>query len=214
MILDLDVLWKKYESSSNTAEFPSLKDECIALDRRLLAWKQSRAPEFLPTEVGNINKAEPEQDVEVGYWPGRVDSYFDLYIAGVWNIFRTAQILLAALIVNLCDKNTEKEVLIEHINAATLLVSEVMSSIPYNLADNIHVFLGDRKKKLGVREPGRTVGGLLLMHPLYIASSVPFLPEVTKGYLRRCLLWIGSEMGIEQATLLATVSKPLCTSNA
>ena len=42
--------------------------------------------------------------VEVGYWPGRVDKYFDLYVASVWNTVRMARVLLHGVprVVDLC----------------------------------------------------------------------------------------------------------------
>ena len=56
-----------------------------------------------------------------------------------------------------------------------------------------------------VVNPGRSVGGLLLMHPIYVASKLPIVPQQMREYLENCLEWIAMYMGIGQASLLAKV---------
>lgn len=207
LILDLDTLWTRYEATWEKQDYRGLLSECVVLNQRFLKWKDSRIPESRPTVVEHIHHPRPGPDVPVGYWPGRVDTYFDLSIAGVWNISRTAQLLLLSMLVTLSYELNDGRASDVYTEAANRLVGDIIASIPYHLTDNLHAFLDDRRLNLGViKERGKTLGGLLLIHPLYIASRVPFLPEDTRQYLKRCLLWIGSNMGVGQATLLAHVS--------
>lgn len=53
--------------------------------------------------------------------------------------------------------------------------------------------------------PGRAVGGLLIMHSLYVTSHLSVTGPHIKTQLRDCLAWIGSNMGIGEATVLASV---------
>jgi hypothetical protein len=52
---------------------------------------------------------------------------------------------------------------------------------------------------------GRPVGGLLLMYTLYVLLTLPIVEPKLKVYIRDCLAWIGTHMGIGQATILSKV---------
>jgi len=56
--------------------------------------------------------------------------------------------------------------------------------------------------------PGRPVGGLLLMHTLYMVSVLSIIDPVLKTYMKDCLIWIGREMRIGQATMLSAEEGP------
>lgn len=53
--------------------------------------------------------------------------------------------------------------------------------------------------------PGRPAGGLLSMHTLFVLSTLSMTEEKLKIYIRDCLAWIGTHMGIAQATVLSKV---------
>ena len=206
LLLTLDLLWVKSNDSFGSEDLHRLKNEAVALDRRFSKWQQSRSSDFKPTVIGHVDNSQNEWKAFAGYWPGKVDTYFDLYVAGVWNIFRAARLLLFALIIELAKNVGDVETHHDHIHIANSTVEDIAASIPYHLADNLQVFMSEVTKNVGISEPGKLLGGLLLMHPLYVASSMPFLCQNMREYLRQCLLWIGSNMGLGQATLLATVS--------
>lgn len=177
----------------------------MALDRRFAIWQTTRIPGFNPTVVGQTAKTDSGSIPRVGYWPGSVHTYFDLYVAGVWNIFRAARLSLLALIVKLSEARGESSS--HHVRVTTCVVDDIIASVPYHLTESLPAFVRQLESGTDIRVPGRFVGGLLLMHPLYVASQMQFLPADMRQYLRACLLWIGSNMGIGQATVLANVSK-------
>ena len=45
------------------------------------------------------------------------------------------------------------------------------------------------------------------MQPLHVAANLSIIAPQIQMQLKECLAWIGSEMGIGQATLLSHVSK-------
>ncbi len=92
-------------------------------------------------------------------------------------------------------------------HTADRIVEGIAASVPYHLTDNLQVFLGELATETEIKSPGKTLGGVLLIHPLYIASKMPFLSERMREYMRRCLAWIGSTMGLGQAALLAKVNE-------
>lgn len=92
---------------------------------------------------------------------------------------------------------------------AQKLTLDIVSSIPYYLAEDVQVFLNqalssDIASKAII--PGPPVGGLLSMHTLYMVSKLSVVDPVLKDYLKDCLAWIGRNMGIGQATMLSEVN--------
>jgi len=85
------------------------------------------------------------------------------------------------------------------------LIQGIVSSIPFFLVADLHVFLENTTADTPSLIPGRPVGGLLLMHALYVLSTMPMVESKLKTYLRDCLAWIGDHMGIGQATILSRV---------
>lgn len=181
-----------------------LKQDAITLDQAFAAWQASQAAEINPRAIGQVAPETPGTPPKPGYWPTRFDAYFDLYVAGVWNISRTARLLLLSLVLKLSkllndDLNTSR-----HQQDALIVLDDILASIPYHLAEDLDgiVRCGSKDKSF---EPGRPVGGLLLMHPIYIASTLSIVPPDVREYLKDCLSWIGKHMGICQASLFAKV---------
>ncbi len=176
----------------------------MALDRNLAEWQVSQVQDFNPRTVGHVNQGQSKSTPAVGYWPGRVDSYFDLYVAGVWNTSRTGRLLLISLILKLSKLlNDNQDHSREHENAQ-ILTEDIIASVPYHLAEDLHVFLRNVGKDTAI-SPGRPVGGLLLMHPIYVASTLLIVPQKLREHMQECLAWIGTHMGIGQASLFAKV---------
>ncbi|KAH8878940.1 hypothetical protein GQ53DRAFT_756333 [Thozetella sp. PMI_491] len=203
LLLDLEQLWDASEDISSADYRSSLKKQCMALDRRFESWQASRDKDFQPTVVAKVSDCRNAADIAAGYWPGRVEAYFDLYVAGVWNIFRTARLLLNALVVKLSDASGDSNSRVDCIHTANRLAEDLAASVPYHLAENMHDFVNKLDARKEMEDAGKVLGGLLLMHPLYIASRMSFLSEKIREYMRACLMWIGSNMGVGQATVLA-----------
>lgn len=86
------------------------------------------------------------------------------------------------------------------------LTQSILSSIPYLLSADLQAFV----KNVPARSPlvpGRPVGGLLLMHGLFLLSTMTIIDPKIKDYLKSCLVWLGDHMGIGQATVLSKVSR-------
>jgi hypothetical protein len=176
----------------------------MALNHDLAIWQQSQSEELKPTTVDPGLQAT--HNPGVGYWHGRIDMYIDLYVASLWNISRIARCLLTTLIIRLSgvlDDGVNHES--DH-QEALRLVENVIASIPYHLTEDLQVFLRQRGNHTEINNPGRPVGGLLLMHSIYVASHLEIFPLEMREYMKNCLVWIGRRMGIGQATFLAQAS--------
>jgi hypothetical protein len=100
-------IWRKADillanPPTEPADLNLLKDEAVALNREFAKWQESQAEDLKPKTAGHVRQIPPAgSHPAVGYWPGRVDTYFDLYVADVWNTLRTARVLLLSLIIKL-----------------------------------------------------------------------------------------------------------------
>ncbi|KAM0477526.1 hypothetical protein ACHAPX_005839 [Trichoderma viride] len=102
LLLSLESLWAKWETTHEWEVLMDLRQKSIALNQRFADWQDSRSRELRPTSVAHMdNHWQSISDISAGFWPGRVDTYFDLYVAGVWNIFRAARLLFISLIMKL-----------------------------------------------------------------------------------------------------------------
>lgn len=190
--------------SAATEGLALLMNDAITLDRAFAAWQASQVPELSPRKIDEVATGTPGTPPKVGYWPSRVDAYFDLYVAGVWNTSRTARLLLLNLILKLSDILNDDLDTARHQKDVSIILDDIVASIPYHLAEDTDSIIRGGGKNTFF-EPGRPVGGLLLMHPIYIASTLPIVPLDVGKYLKECLSWIGTKMGIGQATLFAQV---------
>ncbi|KAK0509741.1 hypothetical protein JMJ35_008135 [Cladonia borealis] len=134
----------------------------------------------------------------------------------MWNTSRIARVLLIHMILKLSRLlKDDQDHTRKHQDALLGFIEDIVSSIPFHLAEDSPVFLhrleeGEvGKAQMGkenaatILSPGRPVGGLLLMHPIYVASKLSVVPQQTREYMTDCLEWIAKHMGIGQASLIA-----------
>ncbi|KAF5006472.1 hypothetical protein FDECE_7159 [Fusarium decemcellulare] len=110
LMLDLDVLRTRFLASTTTMNYsPDLQHSILALHQRFSRWASSRCQGFVPTTVGHVTQLESTSNFAAGCWPGRVDTYFDFYVAGVWNIVRMSQLINIDMLKKLSDSGPDME---------------------------------------------------------------------------------------------------------
>lgn len=122
------------------------------------------------------------------------------------NSYRKTRLLLLNIIIA-CQQARQTETDTSIREEISQLASDIASSIPFHLTDNVDSFINQSLTSGGTTElvPGRSAGGLLIMHALYNVAIMPFVDPALKVHFRHCLTWIGENMGIGQATMLAEV---------
>ena len=184
-----------------------IKNEAVSLDQAFAKWQEAQIGHLKPWTVGHVSQRHLVSKPEVGHWPGKLDAYFDLYVAATWNTSRTARILLINLIIKLSKTlNPDGTYDREHQDSLRL-VEDIISSIPFHLAEDLSLFTREIESgnPAPVLQPGRPVGGLLLLHSIYVASKLHIVPWQMREYMQHCLEWIATAMGIGQASLFAKV---------
>ncbi|TVY45754.1 hypothetical protein LOCC1_G003451 [Lachnellula occidentalis] len=174
-----------------------LKLEAECLREAYKAWPETTPQEWRPRTVGAI--ASKNDGVTL--------LARNTYVASIWNSYRKACLLVLDIIlschrrVNNCSEIVQSEGLIH--KEITQCTEGIVSSIPYLLAANLHSFIENATAGSPALVPGRPVGGLLSMQAFYILSTLPTAEPELKTYMRDCLAWIGTRMGIGQATILS-----------
>ncbi|KAH9215596.1 hypothetical protein DL95DRAFT_136041 [Leptodontidium sp. 2 PMI_412] len=186
-------------------ELYAVKRDAEKLKDDYNVWQESLPEEWKPKVVGVVEGNE-EMLPQVGYCPGTITSYHDSYIATIWNAYRKARLLVINIIMDCYDRICTFPEHEEIDPAIFIEISEltdgIISSIPFVLSADLQDFLNNSKLcKPLVR--GRPVGGLLLMHTLYVISVLPIIDPKVQRYLRDCLAWVGENMNIGQAVILS-----------
>lgn len=184
------------------SEMQCLMDECLLLDSDLKYWDESRPSALRPVPLGHKGSANhPRQE---GFWPGPVESYLDLYTAGVWNIYRMTRLLLVTLVMEFSDRLGNNARSSEWLLLGQSLANNVASSVPYHLIDDLAACMVESYEG-HPNDRGRTLGGLLLMHPLYVVKHIPYIDQKLRHYMHVHLERIATNLGIGHAALLAKV---------
>lgn len=88
---------------------------------------------------------------------------------------------------------------------ANRLIDDAIASIPFHLTEDLPAYLKDGNERSVLQDLGKSLGGLLLMHPLYVLSQLGTVQPLGRQNMKDCLAWIGDHMGIGQASVLAEV---------
>ncbi|KAK5054492.1 hypothetical protein LTR84_001383 [Exophiala bonariae] len=189
--------------SALSDDLRTVLQKVIILDKEFSKWvlRQPDAwqPRSLRSEIGP-SLSYPS------WWPGRLDVYLDLYVAAAWNVFRKTRLMLLDIMVRCLSRLQEKDTYGQKQAEATALAYQIMASIPFHVADNVETLSELGHSTTVTVNPGRAVGGLLLMHPLYVAANLSIVPRHLQDQMRDCLAWIGENMGIGQAAVFSKVS--------
>lgn len=179
--------------------------EVSQLEQDFISWEEAQGNELRPDTIGTVNELTPNEEYNPGYFPGKVDTYLDLYIACIWNVYRAARLFLIELKAKIQIEIDNDESLDSSDDSLHCLVEDMLSSIPYHITENLHTFVQNVDHERSITTPGKIAYGLLLTHPLHVVSNLPSVDTEVRDYMKRCLVWIGKNMGIGQAFLMAEV---------
>lgn len=128
-----------------------------------------------------------------------------VYVTAVWNTYRMTHLMVLDIIIRCIKIVHADSAPTQEQKKADELVKYILASIPYHLSADPKDYLQAILSGSGLIKAGRPVGGLLLLHPLFVGARLSILSVETRNYMNRCLAWMGENMGIGQATLLSNV---------
>jgi hypothetical protein len=132
-----------------------------------------------------------------------------VYIAAVWNTYRKTHLMLVDILLRCAQQLSRPDLIPGLEQQAHTLTTGIIASVPYYLSCDLHDYLQSIRSGIAKIPVGRPIGGLLLLHPLYVGAQCSAVPLPLQDHLNRCLAWIGHHRGIGQATLLSKVGS-LC----
>ncbi|PYH90622.1 hypothetical protein BO71DRAFT_387273 [Aspergillus ellipticus CBS 707.79] len=169
--------------------------DALTLEEAFSQWTPSQSEAWHPQLICSLRATKSNCPY---YRPGPVHAYFDVYVAAVMNTYRKTYLMLLEVLIKIAPRLSQTDRTTKWMKQSHLLIDDIVASIPYHLARNLHEYT-----ETGQSAVGRPVGGLLLLHPLFVVSTCTIVPPPIQAYVRRCLAWIGKHMGIGQATLLS-----------
>ncbi|KAJ3460481.1 hypothetical protein MRS44_011348 [Fusarium solani] len=190
---------------SSTEDLVQLQQDLLALEGDIMHWDTDRPSSWAPELVGHV----PGETTEDSSYrcSGPVYKYLDQYVAAAWTSWRSICILYLDHLVHLAQA-LGQEVIGNYGAKIHHLTAELKASIPYHVSGDLGAYVQHPDAATASNNPQRTVGGLLLLHPLYVIARCTTVALSDREYFARTLRWIGSEMGISQATVLADYLQP------
>jgi hypothetical protein len=131
-----------------------------------------------------------------------------VYVAAVWNTYRKTHIMILDIMIR-CSKYLGLNDNFLAQTKAIGLAEDIAASIPYHLTNDVRKYVRRIHDLLPTKFYGRPVGGLLILHPLWVVANSSIISRELQHHMRKQLSWIGKNMGIGQATLLANENKPI-----
>ena len=136
-----------------------------------------------------------------------------MYVAGIWNCYRKSRLLFLDQVIR-CElqfPEPDRKLTVGRLySEVQTLAADLAASVHFHLTGSAEV---PPSSAHGVITPGKSVGGLLILHPLTVSSTLSVVSPEMQTHFRNCLAWIGDNMGIGQATLLAKVRDLLMASH-
>ena len=150
-------------------------------------------------------------------FPGRVDVYADLWIASVWNMLRTARLVLQSMVVRCAAwacSPVDYRTTPDYATAAGIcaeMITDIIASVPYHLgwhAKRRHLFDGDRLSGFacGKEDSMKGLAGYFLTWPLACVMNQDYVSEAQRQWIVGRLRYIGDELGVRYAHILSQVS--------
>ena len=199
-------------------------DKLRSFNNEFSSWATSQPDEWKPRTIRSINRRHEIYPPGLSWFSGRIDVYLDrkyhimavcsyinstVYVSAVWNAYRKNHLLILNNIIR-CSRRLEKgNSCHEEKFQFDEILGDLLASVPFHLVSNLTSFAEQVDGGLEPTIiPGRSIGGLIIMHPLYVISHLSVVHPRIHAQMRDCLAWIGTHMGIGEATILSSVRKP------
>ncbi|KAF2810506.1 uncharacterized protein BDZ99DRAFT_313898 [Mytilinidion resinicola] len=173
------------------------------LDDELANWATTRLHRWQYRTIGKFDPLMTEFKEGFFWLFGRVDVYADLYISTIWNTYRKVRLMIIDVIFSCASKLNMRNSFQPQVSTAQDLVDDIAASLCFHLCADVPDLV--RNAESGAPfcvTPGKSLGGLLLMHPLFIASGLSITKVQQRRNMREALVWIADHMGIGQAQSL------------
>ncbi|KFY24104.1 hypothetical protein V493_05428 [Pseudogymnoascus sp. VKM F-4281 (FW-2241)] len=169
------------------------------------------------TTVAWVESISSDQLLDSEVYPGRIDTFPDVWIASMWALLRVTRLFISGAVVRCAawlNTSVDYRTTPEYAAAARLgtdSVNDIIASIPYHLGWKANkgplqrfAVAGDDCFAFGDNQnTPRALGAYLSTWPIFSASCSDFATDSQRTWLRSRLHYITDVMGINQAGTLA-----------
>ncbi|KAF5697862.1 hypothetical protein FGLOB1_12494 [Fusarium globosum] len=189
-------------------ELLELQKDLLAIDDEITYWAYDRPPSWNPEVVGEVWMNPAISEEAAFYFSGPVEKYFDIYVATAWNSWRSIHVIYLDHLIHIANSLGQYELVPLYKERIDDLAAGIKASIPFHLYPDVETYIQQVNAGTPLVHSHRLVGGLLLLHPMYALARCTVVDESTRKYISNTLGWIGDEMGIRHATILADGLQP------
>ncbi|PQE29163.1 negative acting factor protein [Rutstroemia sp. NJR-2017a BBW] len=188
--------------------------EAQAIDQEYINWHEDLPEVWKPKFSFWINKSLDTDMETTNFYPGRVDTYRDLWMATTHSMARVSRLFIFTSILRCtawltiplnCEESIEYITISKQ---ARILIEEIIASIPYFLGHetedkSISAFTDSYFPcGSGTKIGGTGVSGMFAMWPIFAAIGSDFTSDSQRSWLRGRLKYIAETLGMHQAKIL------------
>lgn len=193
------------------------------VDREIETWMSSLPEEYKFKTVAWEDNVPGGDYSRAEVFPGRIDVFQDIWTASIWNMARACRLCLASVIVRcaawVCSP-VDYRTTPEYATAVRICmetITDILASVPYQLGWHLKRpdvvrraanFANAAGFLCGEEEQIKGLAGYFLTWPLAIVNSQDYCTDAQRSWIIGRLRYIGDEMGVKYAHILADVSCP------
>lgn len=194
---------------------------CKSLDKEIVVWLRE-LPEQYTWKTVAWEPYNPKCDYsKADVFPGRIDTYGDLWVVNFWNVMRCMRIVLSSLTIRCtawvnfpADYRTTAEYATT-VRICVSAITDIIASVPYQMG------LFSKRRDLrnnathsvfgcGEDTSEKGLAGYFLLWPLACIQGQDYLTDSQRLWVKGRLKSIGNTLGVRYGNLLSQVRTACC----
>ncbi|KHN98693.1 uncharacterized protein MAM_03155 [Metarhizium album ARSEF 1941] len=204
-------------SSENIELMRDTIQTCKSLDKEVVVWLRELPEEYVWKAVA-WEPYNPKCDYsKAEVFPGRIDTYADLWVVNFWNVMRCMRIILASLTIRCtawidfpADYRTTAEYATT-VRTCVEAISDIIASVPYQMG--LFSKRNDLQKAAthsvfgcGEDTSEKGLAGYFLLWPLACIQGQDYLTDSQRIWVKGRLKSIGNTLGVRYGNLLSQLN--------
>ena len=182
-------------------EIPNIFTHALEINDLFVSWARS-VPDDWRWIAADHFKIPPGVPRALFLYQGRMDIYYDIHVAGIWNVYRTSRLRVLSIILDCiaamdgnCSGTLHERKLVT-IHELQELTDDICGTVPLNLGTRLEMqgasaveypYMDNMNVTQEHRRSAGALGGWLLIEPhnqpLKTAASMPYLRKGQKEWL-------------------------------
>lgn len=176
----------------------------LSIDVALLNWERTLPESWAYESYRATNFAGSLPST----WTLPYDVYPDLWVASMWNNYRSVRLLIHEAIIKATLRygSTEEKRALQYSGRVLVdMTNDICRSVPYHLEQKQTIRQESSSDSTECMELVATPGGYLLMWPLFLSGMLRTTPRDQRSWTKSKLWQIGTCMGLRLALSMAKI---------